>query len=619
MKKFLWWLLGIALVLGIGFFVGGIYLKKNWQPLLEEQLKQAVIRSSDSLYRIEYKSLDVNPLNGNLKLTDFKLIPVMEVYENMRVGLRAPDNLYQLEVDALIIKNVNAKEAVNTKKLQVSDILINHPQLIITNRRQYYNDTVSKVKEKKDPYLLMKDILKELRVSTIALNNIDFTFINKSNPVEKRTSLKNLNIYISDVLVDSLSARDKNRIYYTRNVELILKDYRIATPDSLYYLKLDNMYFSVKRNELTLTRLKLEPRYLKNAFYKKVGYAKDRFDIDFNEISIKDVDFNKFLTQQKLYANSFYVKNGKVEVYNNNAYPKRRSNKTGKFPHQQLLKVALDMRILKLFLQNVDISYAEYDAKSGKTGKIEFKNTKGIIYNVANDSAALTKNSVMKAALQTYVFGKARLDLNINFYMKSKTGAFDYNGVVRSFDGRLVNEIVRPLGMAEINSANIDKLTFNVKANEKIATGQMNFYYKDLKVIILKKDETGKLIKLGFASKLANNLIIHESNPNKKGEFTVGRVLFVRPATMSFFAYLWQSLFTGIKESVGFSREKESAIRKNAEQLGSAVKNLKETLAQAKQKLKERREERLKRKEVKKREKESDKILKDTLNKETPF
>ncbi|RZL40689.1 MAG: hypothetical protein EOO93_30900, partial [Pedobacter sp.] len=119
MKKFLLWFLAIT-VLGIGaFLIAGNYLRKNWKPLLEEQLKNAVISSSDSLYRIEYDNLDVNPINGNLKLVEFKLIPVMEVYERLKAEKKAPDNIYRLEVDALIIQNANAKEAVSTKKLSV--------------------------------------------------------------------------------------------------------------------------------------------------------------------------------------------------------------------------------------------------------------------------------------------------------------------------------------------------------------------------------------------------------------------------------------------------------------------------------------------------------------------
>ncbi len=605
-KKILLWVLGIVALLAVGIFFGGYYLRSKWQPLLEEQLKAAVLKSSDSLYRIEYKSLNINPATGNLKLKEFKLIPDMKVYERLKAEKKAPDNLYNLAVDALLIKNANAKEAVTSKKLNIKNIVIDHPQLAIINDRQPYNDTVTVPKKRKTPYELIKDIFKEVKIEHIGLKNIDFAYINKSNKTEKKTALKNLSIDVNDLLVDSLSHQDKSRIYYTKDVEINLSNYQLATPDSLYYIKMDNLNFSISKNKLLIQQFRLQPRLNFARFYKKVKYAKDRFDLKFNEITLNDIDFNKLLTQQKLYAGTVSIKKAYVAVSNNNAYPRRLSNKTGRFPHQQLLKVALDMRISKIILGDIDLSYSEFDAKSRQTGKIDFRKVNGTIYNVTNDSAALSKNGTMLAKVRTSVFGAAPLNLTIKFYMNSKIGSFDYSGAVGKFNGTVLNRIVRPLGMAEINSANINKLTFNVKANERIATGKMEFYYNNLNVNILKKDEKGQLIKLNFASKVANAVLINADNPNKKGEFTVGNVYYKRPATMSFFAFMWQGLFTGIKESVGVSREREEKLKKNAEQVGTAVKNISGAYKGIKERLLQKKKERQERKLQKKKQKEQE-------------
>ena len=604
MKKILLWLLGIFLVIGIGLFFGAKYLQRNWKPLLEAQLKQAVINSTDSLYKIEYKSLEVNPINGNLNLVDFKLTPILEVYEKLKLINEAPDNLYELSVDELTIYKANAKESVSTKKLNIANIIIDHPQLKIINNRQPYNDVVDPLKKKKNPYELIKDIFKELKINTIQLKDIDFTFVNNSNEQKKQTSLKNLNITINDLLIDSLASQDKNRVYYTKNVEINIKNYQIATPDSLYYVKTSDLNFSTLKNELLLKNVKMEPRLGKAAFHKKAGYAKDRFDLDFENIKIKNVDFDLFLKQQILMAESLSIQKARVDVYNNNAYQRRRTDKTGKFPHQQLLKVALDMRIKQVNLNNVNISYAEFDAKSKRTGIIKFNNLRGTINNVTNNISSLKKNDVMIANVKAEIFGKAPVSLNIKFYLRSELGAFDYSGTVGAFNGQILNEIVKPLGMAEIKSATINKVTFDVKANQNIATGTMQFYYSDLNVSILKREENGNLKDQGFISGVANDFIIKSENPSKKGEFIEGRILYSRPYYASFFNYLWQSLFTGVKESVGVSREKEAKLKKSAAKIGSLVDDAKDAFSSIKQNLKERKEKREVRRDERKIQKE---------------
>jgi hypothetical protein len=355
---------------------------------------------------------------------------------------------------------------------------------------------------------------------------------------------------------------------------------------------------------LELNDVKLEPRLAKVPFYKKVGYAKDRFDLEFKNIVIKDIDFDLFLKQQRLFAQSLSINKAKVDVYNNNAYPKHRSNKTGKFPHQQLLKLALDMRIRELNLKAVDISYSEFDAKSKKTGRIDFKNVNGKIKNVTNDSASLAKNSLMVAKVNTYIFGKAPLNLTLRFYMNSRSGKFDYSGEIGAFDGKILNTIVTPLGMAEINSVNVKKINFSAKANQNTANGTMQFYYDDLNINVLKRDVDGTLKNQGLASTLANKFIINKQNPSKKGEFITGRIFYERPSYASFFNYLWQSLFTGIKESVGVNREKEEKLRKSTLRVGSIVNDAKDAFSSIKGTLQERKEKRQLKREEKKKEKE---------------
>ncbi len=601
MKKFLLWFSGIIIVLTSLFFVATHYFKNNWKPILEQQLKSAILNSTDSLYSISYKSIDVSPLNGNLKVINFKLTPNLKIYNKLVALQKAPNNLFQLNVDKLIITNANAKKAVAEKKLNIETIEINHPQLTITNKRQSYNDTLTKVKNNKTLFQLIKNIFNEVQVGNISLNNIDFTHVNSNKNKIKKTAIKNLNISITDILVDSLSQNDTSRLYYTKSIDIKLEGYKIATPDSLYYVNVDSLNFSSSKNILTVSKFKLEPRMGANAFYRKVNYAKDYFNLTFNKLVFKNIDFDLFLKQQKFKAETFNITKANVAVYNNNAYPKKLNDKTGRFPHQQLLKVPLDMNIAKINLANVNISYTEYDAKSKETGKITFNNTRGTIYNVTNNVNALAKNSVMVAKLKSNILNKAPLDLTFNFFMKSKIGAFSYLGTLGAFDGRIANQIVRPLGMAEIKSIDVKKLAFQVYANQYKAIGKMQFTYNNLKVNVLKLDTNGVIKKMGFISKLANLFVIKPANPNKSGEFLEGNITYIRPKTTSFFSFLWKALFTGIKESVGVNRAKENSINKSTAAVQNVLNNIKNTIDTIKKRRAERKEKREIRKLEKKR------------------
>jgi|GEM_PF-53355 len=599
------WILIILLILLIILAGGAWYLSSRWKPLLDTQLKQLVLNSSDSLYRVEYTDLDINLISGNASLKNLKLIPNADRYKELERLKRAPDNMYNLQVESFDLVNFHPRRLYDSRKLNVDRIVIDHPKMIITNKRQPYNreaDTASK----KSLYQMISKTLKEVRVSDIQLKDIDFVLINNSRPTEKKTAIRNLNLTVTDFLLDSLSEKDKNRFYHTRNVDVELKDYKIATADSLYFLRFESVRFSTKGRSLVMNDARMQPRYTIPGFYRKVKMSKDRFDIRFNQIVLKGIDLEQLKREQRFLANRMVLADGKVGIYNTNALPKKVESKTGKFPHQQLQKLALDLRIDTLQLRRVQISYQEFNKKTGKTGSIIFANTRGAIYNITNYPASLKKNRFMRAELSTLFMKKANLRVGFNFNLTDKAGAFSSSGTLGSMNGTALNQVTNPLAMVNVQSLNVRKLQFNIKANERLARGTVRFYYSDLNIQLLKiDDETGRLKKQGVVSGIANTFVLNQGNPDPKNNnvFTVGNIYFRRPASFAFFKFYWKSLLEGVKESVGVSHEKETRIRNVVSKVGEVVSGVKSDFEALKEKIRENKRERIKKRELKKKEK----------------
>jgi len=189
--------------------------------------------------------------------------------------------------------------------------------------------------------------------------------------------------------------------------------------------------------------------------------------------------------------------------------------------------------------------------------------------------------------------GQGKMMINFRFDLNAKNAAFTYNGQLTAMEGTLLNQLTKPLGLIQIKSGMINKLSFNVSADHAKASGKMDFAYKDLSVILLKKAEgTKKVVKKRLISMLANSLIIHPDNPDSKGEFTTSAIYFERDTTASFFSFIWKTLFQGIKYSVGLTPQKTAEI--NAQ-----IAKFEKMAADRDQ----RREVRQKRKEERKRKK----------------
>jgi len=195
----------------------------------------------------------------------------------------------------------------------------------------------------------------------------------------------------------------------------------------------------------------------------------------------------------------------------------------------------------------------------------------------------------MRAFITTQFMDAAPFSVNFKFNLAAKDGAFNYSGELGKFDGKILDKLVKPLAMVHIQSADIEKLDFNVDASNYSGKGDVEFYYKNLKIQLLKKVEgKDELQKQGFISALANNLIIEPNNPDKKGVLRPGQVNLQREPDISFFSFLYKALLDGLKPSVGYDKKTETQVNTAIVKVSNLVNKIKEF----KEKRKERREQR---------------------------
>src|SRR5690606_5505348 len=137
------WVIGIVTLLILCIAIGAWYLSRHWKPILDQQLKEVVVSSSDSLYRISYDDIDLNLLTGNIMLNKFELIPDTAVYNRLKLVQQAPDNIYHIRVDRLRVRRFHPRQVLMGKRLEIEESIFDHPYVHIRNEYQAYNDTVS--------------------------------------------------------------------------------------------------------------------------------------------------------------------------------------------------------------------------------------------------------------------------------------------------------------------------------------------------------------------------------------------------------------------------------------------------------------------------------------------
>lgn len=560
-KKSLKWFIGILLTLIFVVVASSWYLSAKFKPLIEKELKTLVFKSTGGLYKVEFAELHTNLILSKAVIARVNIVPNTSVYKQLIAQQKAPNNLYYIRLKEVKVQNIHLFQFFFSKKIRIRLLLFDKPEITLVNKHFEFNEN-RPPRPRKSPYDYISKLFKSLRVDVVDFKNARLKYINNNGKFKDIDSLNHLNVKLTDWLIDSLSSKDTTRLYLLKDIHINFNNYSYATPDSMYHIKLSNLDFTASTKKLNIKQFALMPRYSETDFARINGYARDRFFIQFNKISLDGLSLPSYLQKKELMASNMDIADGEIAVFNDNTYPAHKSNKTGRFPHQLLQLLDAKFNIDKIKLKNVNVSYAEFDRDSKQKGKITFLHTTGSVSNVTNIEKQKLKNPIMQANLVSYIMGQGKLAINFNFNLISPLGAFDYKGSVSNFDGKKLNEITKPLGMLQVNKGNIKKLKFDIKANQNVAKGEMEFTYHDLSVALLKK-EVGKdrLVRKGLLSMLANALVIYTDNPTIDGKFTRAPIYFERIPNASFFNFIWKTLFQGIKYSVGVTPIKEAEIK----------------------------------------------------------
>jgi hypothetical protein len=121
------------------------------------------------------------------------------------------------------------------------------------------------------------------------------------------------------------------------------------------------------------------------------------------------------------------------------------------------------------------------------------------------------------------------------------------------FDLAELNPMVSNLMAMKVVSGKVNKVIIPlVNANEDDAHGTMQLYYNDLSIDMLDKKQTtwGK-IKTGVVGWVLNDLVVNDDNPTRSGKMTTGIISVSRKKELGFPNYLWRSIFSGLKSTVG--------------------------------------------------------------------
>lgn len=538
-------------------FIIALILNHYLAPILATQVRDAVLTGSDSLYRADFIKAELHLLEGKVTIYDISLIPDTALYNRKKKQHLAPNNLVTLHVKKLILKHIHPFSYYFRQRLKINEIILNEPELNVSYALNHTQDTV--LKDHRTAWQKISKSLHSISVGHIYFNDVKFKYEDYSGHKVVISTLKEMNLSATDLLIDSATQTDKSRLLYCKDIVTELNNYSGKTDNGLYdykikYLKLSTMYARLNIRGLQLQAAK------NDLFFNKS--QSDSFTLGIDSIQLNDFDFLNYHKYRRVQASSLELANGALKVFGNpNKAKQVPEDKVSTFPNVLVRNTDADLTIDTIRLKHINVSYSEYNAETKKTGSVEFDNTEGEFHNVTTNKASIVKNNITDVRLSSYFMNRGRLDVQFLFNLTDADGSFNYKGSLSPMVANKLNQATVPLAMLKITSGNIKQFNFDIHANRKAFKGRISLLYNDLKVSILEADTANnRLKKQQLISIFANLFVIKRNNPDAIGKAPrFSDVNYLRPKDSPFFKTVWRTLLQGIKECAGLDEKSQQA------------------------------------------------------------
>jgi len=472
---------------------------------------------------------------GRQKQLLFDQISVNRFPDDQSEGVRL------LDAQKLSLNGVNTNEIVKNKNLVVDTILCN--EIIL------YDLPVENLKISTQKITKSADSTGFMNVYGVYMKHLNFPKVTFVPFAKSNYTLGNISIKVNDVKASQLIDLQMHPMNFTKEAEVSLASFSTASKDGSYHFYFKSISLNSLTKELKIGSFNVNPFGSESIFADKFHYQRDRFDITFKAVSLKNISMNGLLDKQ-LVASDLLIGNANAKIYRDLHKPLEKKSRAGNYLSQLLLKINLPLDISNATISNAFIQYRENETVSDSVGVVTFVNSKLNVSHITNIPSAIQKNNQLNISFDTKVLGEIPLTGNFKFSMNSSHGDFAANGHTTGFDALLLNKVSIPMTLIKINSGKINSIDFDFNGNNTSAQGDFVMKYNDLKVDVLKRDKiTNKVKKRRFIS-LAANFLVQNNNPGSSGLRKVN-AKYERNIYKSFFNLVWKTIFTGMKETVG--------------------------------------------------------------------
>jgi len=319
-KKRSHWLRNTFFIVSGLFILGfwGLFFSFNYfgDKLLRKYLQEKVLIASKGLYQIHFSRMNLNILNGNISLKDFELFPDTLVYQRLKSEGKINKALYKLSVSSMSIHRLHLILAYRQRRLIASELKIVRPKIWILA----YPDTLRVRKNRfnliyEDIYPLVRQVFNDFHIDSVKVEHGNMLSSGTPSPGRIFHGEYEFSASLRNVSINAFSYYNKQRVFYSTDIDLIIHNFEYSLADSLYFIRAGEVGFSLTRSRLYGKNLSLKPNFRKKQLYQI--HNGDFYQLSLPSFSIDGINLYEALTDRKVQVGKVKLEKFSLQVFRN--------------------------------------------------------------------------------------------------------------------------------------------------------------------------------------------------------------------------------------------------------------------------------------------------------------
>jgi len=258
----------------------------------------------DSIHKLSAETITYSLKKSQLEGLNILLIPI-----NKNISTHSK---YSISVPRAIIKSKMINEFYKYTSIPIDSMIVIDAKIHFYPGQKKIKSSLNKT-IKFDLYELIEKEFSSVSIANFKMDNTKLLLYRNQSDTVSQQEIKDINLNLHDFLLDSISLNDTSRIFYARDIDFSVSEYKLILGDNIHHLEAENVNISTKRKSVFRKNIHLYPQLLNQSKINSIN----TIDASCDSIRLDLFDFKNAYHTQRFFIHRINLFNPELQLIKN--------------------------------------------------------------------------------------------------------------------------------------------------------------------------------------------------------------------------------------------------------------------------------------------------------------